>query len=96
MYYIVGIITQIIIENIFQVLLNVTKEKVVKILRRYDFLKVRKDVTDKVGIKEEFLLVSRINKEENNTRYVFKTTEKEIDVIVDTKCNIINMEVNEI
>ncbi|MEI3233537.1 MAG: hypothetical protein V8S33_03740 [Intestinibacter bartlettii] len=96
LYYVVGMITPIIIENIFQGLLNVTKEKVVKIFRRDDFLKVRKDVADKVGIKEEFLLVSKINKEENNTRYVFKTTEKEIDVIVDTKCNIINMEVNEI
>lgn len=96
LYYVVGIITPIIIEDIFQGLLSVTKEKVVEIFKRDDFLSVRKDVADKVGIKEEFLLVSKINKEENNTRYVFKTAEKMIDVIVDAKGNIINMEVNEI
>lgn len=96
LYYVVGSILPNIIYDIFKVLLKVAKEKGVEIFKGKDFLSIKKDVADRVGIKEEFLLVSKINKEENNTRYVFKTTEKIIDVIVDAKGNIINMEVNEI
>lgn len=64
---------------------------------RKDFLRIRKDVSEKTGIKEELLLVSQISKKENNnTKYVFKTPEKVIKVIVDDKCNIIDMEVDKI
>lgn len=70
-----------------------TEEVSIKRLESKNFKRLRKDVADKIRIKENLLVVQEICIMENNIKIDFKTKENVINLITDKEYNILEMKV---